>query len=547
MRKFLEILGKISCWFFALFFMILMFAGGVSAVFFGLGAFLAVPSEKVKRLKEKLKIGKKLNIGLLIILFFAGAALFPQVQNDSMIQEESHVAVEETTEEILEEKTLVEETEEVITEESSFSIRFLDVNQADATLVECDGHYMLIDGGNRSDSDKMYAILKESEIQHLDIVVGTHVDEDHIGGLAGALNYATADKVFCTTTTYDTDVFSDFAKYADQNGGGIMTPKVGEVYSLGSAEVTILGINAGNTTNDSSVVFKIKYGETTFLFTGDAEAAAEQEILNAGLDISATVLKVGHHGSADSTTQEFLDEIMPSYAVISVGSENMYLHPAKETLDKLKNADAKVYRTDLQGEIVLVSDGENVSITTEKNVEPEELMISGEEIKAQLEAEERAKLELEKKKVYTYQSINKKMYAAKAVNVREIPNTDGQKLGGLSYAEEVAVTGKCNETGWYRIIYHGIEAYVSDHYLTEEKPEQPIVVQRENPSENDDESTKTIAPAGTDYVLNKNTGKFHYPSCRSVKQMKEKNKIYFNGTRDEVIAKGYDSCGNCHP
>ncbi|MBQ3108151.1 MAG: MBL fold metallo-hydrolase, partial [Clostridia bacterium] len=251
------------------------------------------------------------------------------------------------------------------------------VGQADAALVECDGHYMLIDGGNKGDSDVIYAVLKRTGVPHLDIVVGTHGHEDHIGGLPGAFHYTTADLTLCSMTNYDSDAFEDFAKSASKNGGGITVPKVGDKYTLGSASITILGVNGGSEANDTSIVLKIQYGEISFLFTGDAEREAEQAILNSGADLSATVLKVGHHGSDSSTTYPFLREIMPAYAVISVGKDNSYGHPREDTLSRLHDAEVKVYRTDLHGDITFTSNGKTISVTTEKTASEEQIMAPG--------------------------------------------------------------------------------------------------------------------------------------------------------------------------
>ena len=235
-----------------------------------------------------------------------------------------------------------EQTEEYAAE-STFSIHYIDVGQADAALVECDGHYMLIDGGNKGDSNVIYSVLKRAAVSRLDIVVGSHAHEDHIGGLPGAFNYTTADLTLCPVSEYDSDAFRDFKKYADKSGGGITIPSAGDSYQLGGATVDILGVNEGSDPNDTSIVLKITYGSTAFLFTGDAESEAERAILNRGVNLTATVLKVSHHGNDSGTSSLFLREVMPQYAIISVGKDNPYGHPKEDTLRLLADADAVSY------------------------------------------------------------------------------------------------------------------------------------------------------------------------------------------------------------
>ena len=252
--------------------------------------------------------------------------------------------------------------------EAAFTVHFIDVGQADSALVLCGGASMLIDGGNAGDSNLIYAFLKNRGITRLDYIIATHAHEDHVGGLAGALNYATATTAFSPVTEYNTRAFESFVKYLEQQEISITVPKHGDSFKLGGADVKILGpIKPATAPNNTSIVIKIIFGATSFLFTGDAEREEEQNILDAGYDLSATVLKVGHHGSDTSTTYPFLREIMPRYAVISCGKGNSYGHPHDDVLSRLRDADVTLFRTDMQGTITCISDGKTVSFTTERN------------------------------------------------------------------------------------------------------------------------------------------------------------------------------------
>jgi competence protein ComEC len=242
--------------------------------------------------------------------------------------------------------------------EPGLTVYFIDVGQADAALVLTGGAAMLIDGGNVADSDLIYTFLKNHGVSHLDYIVGTHAHEDHIGGLAGALNYASVDTALCPVTEFSGNAFRNFVNYLGEQGKGITVPSHGDTFDLGNAEFTILGpINPSDEPNNTSIVLKLTYGEVSFLFTGDAERAEETDILEAEYDLSATVLKVGHHGSETATSYPFLREIMPEYAVISCGKNNSYGHPDEATLSRLRDADVKVFRTDMQGTIAATSDG----------------------------------------------------------------------------------------------------------------------------------------------------------------------------------------------
>lgn len=252
---------------------------------------------------------------------------------------------------------------------SGFSVHFIDVGQGDSALVICDGKTMLIDGGKPHASSIIYTYLKKLGIEYLDYIVASHADDDHIGGLSAPLSKMKVGSVLAPETEANTSSYTSFKTKAAEQGLTIRHPKPGDTLTLGSSKTTFLGpiTESGSDRNNGSIVMKVVYGETSFLFTGDAEREEEQQILSTGCDLSTTVLKVGHHGSRNSTTYPFLREVMPKYAVISVGKDNSYGHPTEDTLSRLRDADVKVYRTDIQGDIIAVSDGKTVTITTKKN------------------------------------------------------------------------------------------------------------------------------------------------------------------------------------
>ena len=261
--------------------------------------------------------------------------------------------------------------------DTSFAVHFIDVGQGDAALVLCDGKSMLIDGGKPNASDVVYTYLQKQGITCLDYIICSHPDDDHIGGLSAPLSTITVRNVYAPDVEDDTQSYQSFKQKTKEQGLTIQNPVCGDSLQFGSSKVDFLGpiTESDNDKNNSSIVMKITYGETSFLFTGDAEREEEAEILEQGYDLSATVLKVSHHGSAGATTYPWLREIMPQYAVISVGKDNSYGHPTEETLSKLRDADVRVFRTDQQGDIIAISDGKNVTITPTRNADIDTLTI----------------------------------------------------------------------------------------------------------------------------------------------------------------------------
>ncbi len=373
---------------------------------------------------------------------------------------------EETTSESTTESTIEETTTSEVTEESSSEltkapsetsetaepsvpddpaekelvIHFIDVDQGDASLIICDGEAMLIDGGASDKSELIYAYLKKLDITHLKYIVATHPDDDHIGGLAAALNIATVERAFCSVDEYDSRPFSSFQKYLNKQKVELEIPEAGTELSLGGAKLTVLApIEELESTNNNSIVIRLEYGKTSFLFTGDAEYDEEYTLLNSDQKLESTLLKVGHHGSEYSTTEAFLDAVAPSFAIISCGWDNAYGFPKQSVLDLLKERNVELFRTDMHGDILVYSDGEKITVETETE-------------------------------------------------------TDGDVFLG------------------------------------------PVI---DNPDPGTDHDC--------DYVCNTNSHKFHYPNCEAVRKMKESNKMYFKGDRQELIDDGYTPCRICNP
>lgn len=266
------------------------------------------------------------------------------------------------------EVTVVTNVSEPEVSTAGLQVHFIDVGQADAILLICEDETMLIDGGNRADSDLIYSYLSQQKVTHLDYIIGTHGHEDHIGGLSGALSLCTVNTAYCSVMEYESKAFQNYEKKLGERGVDITVPSPGDSFYLGSAECTILGpITYSEDPNNMSIVLKVQYGETNFLFTGDAEYDEETEILDSNYDISCDVLKVGHHGSSTSTSYRWLREASPKYAVISVGADNDYGHPTEATLSRLRDAEITTYRTDMHGHIICTSDGKDLAFKTQKN------------------------------------------------------------------------------------------------------------------------------------------------------------------------------------
>lgn len=253
------------------------------------------------------------------------------------------------------------------TADGSFTLHFIDVGQALSVLIECDGQYMLYDGGNVEDGSLVVSYLKSHNVQQLAAVFCSHAHEDHVGGLAGVLAVFPSAAVYSPVTQAESTCFNNFVKYANQQGRQLEVPAAGTTWQLGGATLHLLGpLRQYEDTNNTSLVLRIDYGQTSFLLTGDMEAEAERDLVDSGADLSADVLQVGHHGSSTSTSYVFLNAVMPQIGIISCGSNNDYGHPHDEVLSRLRDAGVDTYRTDLSGTILVTSDGANYSVGYER-------------------------------------------------------------------------------------------------------------------------------------------------------------------------------------
>ena len=250
----------------------------------------------------------------------------------------------------------------------NLKIHYVDVGQGDSAIIEKNGHFMLIDAGPKECENSLIEYIDSLQIEKFDYVIATHAHEDHIGSMSKVIDKYDIGKVLFAKHTTTTTTFKNFVTSVKNKGLKLYAPNVGEEFSFEDTSFTVLGpvSSSYDDLNNYSIVIKLKYGSTSYLFTGDAESLSEKEILNKGLDVSADVLKVGHHGSNSSTSKSFLDAVNPKYAIISCGKNNDYGHPKKKIMDRIKNKNIKVYRTDESGTITLTSDGKNISFDKEE-------------------------------------------------------------------------------------------------------------------------------------------------------------------------------------
>lgn len=255
-------------------------------------------------------------------------------------------------------------SDHVTMDKAELTVSYIDVGQGDATLIECGDSAMLIDAGIYGERYKVTSYISERGIKSLDYCVATHPHADHIGGMSEVIYNFDVDTLVYPVCETDSDSWNYVLDACDEKGVSYLNPEPMDTITLGDATITVLSPEKDaeyDDLNDYSLVLKLEYEDVSFIFTGDAEKGVEKALVKSGYDLSADVLKCGHHGSSTSSYTTFVDAVNPVAAVISCGEDNEYGHPHDETLSTLTSRGIEIYRTDLSSTIVACSDGEAIT------------------------------------------------------------------------------------------------------------------------------------------------------------------------------------------
>jgi competence protein ComEC len=250
-------------------------------------------------------------------------------------------------------------------------IHFIDVGQgASQLIISPNGKTILIDAGNNNKEKIVVAYLKKENVKKIDILIGTHPDADHIGGLDAVIDNFDIGKIYMPKVQANTETFKDVLTSIQNKKLKVNTAKSGLVLDWeANVKVEMIApVGTYDDTNEMSAVIHLTYGSNTFLFTGDAETKSENDMLKSKVNLKSDVLMVGHHGSKSSTSDKFLDAVNPTYAVIQVGKDNNYGHPTAEVLKKLNDKKIKIYRNDQSGNIIFTSNGKDITVKLDKAV-----------------------------------------------------------------------------------------------------------------------------------------------------------------------------------
>ena len=255
--------------------------------------------------------------------------------------------------------------------DKELAVHYIDVGQGDSALIQYDGKNALVDSGDVSATDEIISYLNSHSVSKIDLLIVSHPDSDHIGAMSKVVDNFDIGEIYMPPLSDDlvptTNVYTNLLLSISRKGLKITLAEAGDTIPFGDLVLRCVAPQGEfASTNNSSIAFKLEYGETSFLFTGDMEKESERSTMQKKYDVSADVLKVAHHGSKSSTTEDFLEAVSPRIAVISVGEDNKYKHPSESVLEALSERGIEIYRTDLDGDIVIISDGKELSVTKQK-------------------------------------------------------------------------------------------------------------------------------------------------------------------------------------
>ena len=316
----------------------------------------------------KKKTKTKIILLVFILLVFAGSFFVDKKLFNSLkdtIFSEIKSGVNTLKKEINKNETVESTKENNIILDKDFMVLFIDVGQADSILIKSQDEYMLIDAGNNADGPKLVNFFNELSIKEFKYVFGTHAHEDHIGGMDNIIKNFKVKNFYMPNATTTTQTFLEILEQLEKKKIAFKTPNIGTKLKLGESNIEIIYVGENEEDlNDTSIIIKVTYKNTSFLFTGDTTSNVEKEILDK--EIESDVLKVAHHGSKYSSSASFLNKVKPKYAIISCGKNNDYGHPHDVILKKLKKLKTNIYRTDKLGTIIVISDGKNITIKNAK-------------------------------------------------------------------------------------------------------------------------------------------------------------------------------------
>lgn len=325
----------------------------------------------VKFIKLRSRKASGLFIVTSFVVFMIGGFMLPaDTSTISTVEKQASSNVEEKKENTNTLKVKEEKKQEAIgvsetkTVEDELEVHFVDVGQGAAqVIIAPNKKVMVIDGGNNDDEDDMVAYLKKLGISKVDILIGTHPDADHIGGIDAVIDSFDIGKIYMPNAQRDTQTFESVLQSIQYKGLKVTTAKAGIELDLDpTVQIKMISpIGTDSDENEMSAVVRLQIGEQSFLLTGDAGVSTEEKWLQAGENLQSTVLLTGHHGSEHSTSEAFVKAVQPKHAVIQVGKNN-YGHPTSEVLDRLDNHKVNIYRNDTDGTIVFKTDGSKMEI-----------------------------------------------------------------------------------------------------------------------------------------------------------------------------------------